>query len=123
MYLIRNPMTMIKGSLLEVLFIVLWENTILHESEGCIFLVWIPTTSRRLLRIFTWWSWYSVIIKLANDENNNANNENVINVNDYERKVFDIFVNYFHIQDVSKEYKLNKFNKTTADTKIQEAYK
>ena len=30
-------MKILKGSLLEVLFIVLWENNILHESEGCIF--------------------------------------------------------------------------------------
>ena len=52
------------------------------------------------------------------DDNNNANNENVIkhldlpkDVNNYERKVFDIFFNFFHIQDVSKEDELNKFNK------------
>ena len=44
-----------------------------------------------------------------NDDNNNANNENFIkyldlpkDVNDDERKVFDIFVNFFHIQDFSK---------------------
>ena len=65
-----------------------------------------------------------------NDDNNNTNNENVIkyldlpkDVSDDERKVFDIFDNFFHIQYFSKEYKLNKFNKTTEDTKIQEDYK
>ena len=66
--------------------------------------------------------------KAGNDDNygnNNTNNENVIknlylpkNVNDDERKVFDIFVSFFHIQDVSKEDELKNFNKTTADTNI-----
>ena len=65
-----------------------------------------------------------------NDDNNNANNESFIkhldlpkDVNDDECKVFNIFFNFFHIQDVSKEDELNKFNKTTENTKIQEDYK
>ena len=54
--------------------------------------------------------------KTGNDDNhgnNNTNNENVIknlylpkNVNDDERKVFDIFFSFFRIQDVSKEDEL-----------------
>jgi hypothetical protein len=94
MRVLRETLTLVKGSRLEVLFSGRWKSKLLRDNEGSVFLDLDPCYFTKIME-------YLYMIKVQKTKGNNVNDNNVKlpglpkMANDYEQKVMDLYIAFF----------------------------